>query len=481
MFFLGILLLTIQFVFAESKSPFSKGRVYYLKIIQDFGVVSSSYSSYIKKNLEIVAQDPAAKAVILEVDTPGGAVSDAEKIIKYIHNTPVKTIAFINNSAFSAGALISLAADYTVISERGKIGDAYPIMIGKDGKPVSIEDKGVRAKILSGLRASIRSLAEKRKKRLIKEISAGMYPHLKNMTNSVRNMDKIFEAMIDPDIKLAKEEDGIDLKKDDLLTLSTEDAYRLGVVDGIHNQFDEVLTSYNLKQYDVVELKATTSDQLLGILVHQVTISILLTLGMMGMIMEFWTSGWGVPGTIGILALSLFFYGQIVGNDASQASIVLFLIGIILLGVEFFVIPGFGLVGVGGVIAILLSIFTALGVDFFDISKTSDKLSEAAGILLISLSITITTMIVFSKHIGKTKAFSRFTLKESKIASTSHKIHPELQGKEGIALSTLRPSGIAMIDGQHHDVVSNGEYIEKGSDIQVIDVNEGKVVVTKKL
>lgn len=478
-FIIALIFTLISIAYGEVIDSYSKGRIYYLKTTHDFREVSPSYSIYIKKNFDIVAKDPLAKAIIVEVDTPGGRVDSAEKIIKYFQNSTVKTITFVNNSAFSAGALISLAADYTVMTESGKIGDAYPIMIGAEGKPSSIEDKGVRAKLLSGLRSSIRSLAEKRRERLITEIGEGKYPHLLG-SNSVRNMDKIFESMIDPDIVLTLEEDGHELNKGQILTLTTKEAYKLGVIDGVHNSLDDVLKAFDLKKYELVKLEATTGDQLFYLITHPVTTSILLTLGMLGMMMEFWTAGWGVPGTIGILALSIFFYGQIVGNDHTSASLVLFIIGVILLGVELFVIPGFGIVGVGGVLAIFISIIMALGFNPADIENTADNLVSASVILLISITLTIVLSIILSKKIKKTTSFSKFTLANSKIVDISHKENfSNLVGAEGIALTVLRPSGIVLVNDKNFDAVTYGDFIEKNSKVKITEVRESKIFVKK--
>ncbi len=471
-------LLILGVVYGKPNNNYSLGSVYYLEIIHDFGDVSTAYSSYIKKNLDIVDKDPTAVAVIIEVNTPGGLVSEAEKIIQYIQNTKAKTITFVNPSAFSAGAFISLSSDITIMSKGSKIGDAFPIMIGEGGKPSSIKDKGVRAKILSGLKSSIRSLANKRKKRLILEMSEGKYKHLKE-GNSIRNIEKIMEAMVDPDVELTQEEDGYNLKKGELLTLTGDEAYNLGIADGIYNNRGEVLRAFNLDKYDVIELKPETSDILMSILVHPVTTSILLTLGMLGMIMEFWTSGWGVAGTIGILALSLFFYGQIVGRDASLASLVLFIVGLGLLAVELFVIPGFGIVGVAGAVGILLSFVSAMGVDFFNLSATIDRLADASIVIIISIVAVIIISVLFFKSIRKTKGLSGIILTD-KIEATSHaKEHGNLVNREGVALTILRPSGRGQFDDISCDVITNGECIEKGDKIKAIKNEKGNVVVKK--
>lgn len=458
-----------------------KGKVYYLKIIQDFGAVSSNYSSYLKKKLEEANADPLTEAIVIEIDTPGGAVADAQKIAKYIKNSKNKTITFINDSAYSAGAIISLAADYTVMVEGGKIGDAYPIMI-QGGQPSSIKDKKVQGKIMSGLVALIRGLAEKRQKRLIEEISKGnpRYKHLEN-SNSVRNLTKICSAMVDPDITLSLSEDGFDHKNNQPLTLTTDEAYKLGVADSVKNDIHELLEEFKLSNLELVKLEVDSFDRILTIMTHPIATTILLILGFVGMVMEFTTSGWGVAGTIGIVALALFFYGQIVVNDASLSALVLFILGLILIAVELFVIPGFGLVGAAGVIALSLSIISALGVDFFNLEGTSYKLRDSLVIFIIAILSTGIIIFILSRFIPKTKRFEKFTLANENITSVTFKAdeNKDLIGEEGIVLSTLRPSGVVKINDRRVDVVADSSFIEKGKKVKVIQAGGGKVVVTE--
>ncbi|GMT48788.1 MAG: hypothetical protein IEMM0008_0327 [bacterium] len=472
LFVFGLLFLS----YGQEKS-YSKGRVYYLKIIKDFGEVSSSYSAYIKKNLEKISEDPSVKAVIIEIDTPGGGVGDAIKIAKYIKNAKYKTITFVNDSAFSAGAIISLSADYTVISKGGRIGDAYPIMMGKDGQPTAIKDEKVRIKILSGLRALVKGLAEKRQKRLIREISAGekRYEHLKN-SKSVQNLKKIFAAMVDINIELTMEDDGFKLSSEDLLTLTTDEAYKLGVVDGIYDDVKAIRKEFKLDGYELIELNPTTTDKVFSILTNPAIMSILMTLGMLGMVVELWSAGWGVPGTIGILALSLFFIGQISGNNPDWTALILFIVGIILIALELFVIPGFGIVGVAGLISIVLSFVLAFMGSSFD----GEGLSLNTALLWVTASLvtTIVSVIVIAKYLPKTNVFSKIALVEGKILSTSHTdSHKEVLGKNGRTATPLRPSGIVIINDKRYDVVSTGGFIDRDVNVEVVEAEKGKIIV----
>jgi len=465
----------------EKNKSFSKGNIYIIEPLQSFGAIEPAYSRYLKQKLEIVNNDRNSKAVIIKIDTPGGRVDTTEEIINFIQKVRVKTITFIDNSAYSAGAFVSLAADYTVISDTGKIGAATPITMGEKG-PKSIEDPVVRAKIYSGLKASIRSLAEKRQKRLNKEISLGneSYLHLKDK-NSVRNLDKILEAMISQDVELTMEEDGYTLKKGEVLTLTAKKAYELGIVDGIYNSVDNVLKSHNMhKGYNKIVIKAGQVDNFIAILTNPLTMSILMSLGMLGMIMEFWTPGWGVPGTIGILALSLFFIGQFGVQNPEWSTLVLVMVGFVLLAIEIFVIPGFGIVGVSGIIAILVAFGIALSESSY--GGKGLNMGDAVVWVFVTLIATVALVVIFFKFLPKTKTFSKIALVDGQIGSTSHEIsYDEIIDKEGIALTILRPSGIASINGKRYDVVTAGEFINKNDSIKVVHVEKGKVIVKKNI
>ena len=456
------------------------GRVYYLNIMEDFGVVSASYSGYIKKNLEKVNGDGSAKAIIIEVDTPGGSLSDAQKISKYIKESGVQTITYINDSAYSAGAIIGLSSDYTVITEGGKVGDVYPLVMGEGGEMSSIKDEKVYKKVLSGVKGMMKSLGERRKKRVLRDMEGGdeRYDHLRGK-KSIKHLEKILLAMVDPDLRLRVDREGYNLESGDLLTLTSEEAYRLGVVDGVYESVGDLLRGFNLEGYEFIELEAGLSDKILTLLTNPAVMSLLITLGTLGMVLELWTAGWGVSGTIGILALSLFFIGQFVGGNPEWTGLVLLIIGVVLIGLEIFVSPGFGILGLSG--------FGVLGLGFFIILKNTayggDGVSIGEALNWLSLSMIITGIVLFSgiKFLSSHKLFSGLTLMEGGVLSTiNFKIKDkEIIGKKGKTKTVLRPSGIAEIDNQRYDAISLGEFIDQGERIEVISQERNQLIVRR--
>jgi len=201
--------------------------------------------------------------------------------------------------------------------------------------------------------------------------------------------------------------------------------------------------------------------------------------GLFGLFAEIKTPGWGVAGTISLIALTLFFGSSYILQLASMLEIVLFLLGIILLALEIFVIPGFGITGIAGIVLIIGSLFLSLiGTDmpYIDYSTVSVAVIQLAA----AITGAILLLLVVVKFLPKSTFFNRLILAEAESADKGFVSYPtvkELVGSEGIALTTLRPAGTADFNGQRVDVVADWEYIEKGSRIIVLRVEGIKVVV----
>jgi membrane-bound serine protease (ClpP class) len=201
-------------------------------------------------------------------------------------------------------------------------------------------------------------------------------------------------------------------------------------------------------------------------------------IGFFGLLAEIKSPGWGLPGTAGLIALALFFGSAYILQLASIIEILLFLIGLGLILLEVFVIPGFGVAGISGIILVIASLFLSMvGEDpFLDM--------HAVSIAIIQLSVALLLSLVFifllAKYLPKSNIFKKFVLSEEErsIAGyTSRKDAKEFLGTKGISLTTLRPAGTAEINGRRVDVVTDSEYIEKGIDIEVVEVDGMRIVV----
>jgi membrane-bound serine protease (ClpP class) len=202
-------------------------------------------------------------------------------------------------------------------------------------------------------------------------------------------------------------------------------------------------------------------------------------IGFFGLMAEIKSPGWGVAGTTGLIALTLFFGSSYILQLASVLEILLFIIGLGLLLAEIFIIPGFGVAGISGIILIFASIFLSLlgNKPFIDMEVVSLAIIQVSGAILFALI----GIFILAKYLPKSKAFNKLVLSHSEKSEQGFVSYPsekELLGKEGIAFTTLRPGGTAEIDGKRIDVVANSEYIDKGVRIKVLRVEGVKVVVT---
>ncbi len=387
------------------------------------------------------AERENADAIILRVNTFGGRVDAATQIKDAVMNAGITTVAFIDKRAISAGALISIACEKIFMVPGGTIGAVTP---------VTQEGQKVPEKFVSYMRSEMRATAESR----------GRDP-------------RIAEAMVDEDIEI----DGV-IEAGKLITFTTDEAIEFGYCDGEVNSLRDVLSIIGLDNAEIREPGTNWAEQVVRFLNHPIISSLLITVGMLGLIMEVRSPGWGVPGTMALVALGLFFGTQYILALADVIDIVLFLVGVGLLLVEAFVIPGFGVAGVLGILCMMAGLFMALAGSWPFV--TSDDIYRSIFTLAGSVALTITGAIVLTKFLPKTKLFSTFVLSEEQkreLGYSSHADHKELVGKEGIALTTLRPSGTALIDDERVDVVSDGGYIEANKPVRVVRIEGIRIIV----
>ena len=215
--------------------------------------------------------------------------------------------------------------------------------------------------------------------------------------------------MVDADIAI----EGI-VETGKLLTLTAQRGAELGFVDLIASSRREVLAGFGLAEAEIVEPTQNWAEKLARFLTDPTVSSLLLIIGFLGLVFEVMTPGWGVPGTVGILALFLFFGGRLVVGLAGWGVIGLFILGFVLLLIEVFIIPGFGITGISGIIAI----FASLVLSFRNIREASFAISFA-------MIASFLVVIVMAKHFGKSKAFGRLVLRTAEHTddgySNSHK------------------------------------------------------------
>jgi membrane-bound serine protease (ClpP class) len=412
------------------------------------GIIDLGLAPFVERVLA-EATEAKADAVVLEINTFGGRVDAAVLIRDALLRSPVRTVAFVNKRAISAGALISLAAEKIVMADGGTIGAATPVQMGSPGG----ETKPVDEKSVSYMRKEFRATAESRKR-----------PPL------------VAEAMVDPDVVI----DGV-IEKGKLLTLTTTEALKLKVADVRADSLEAVLEYLKLPGAQIRRPTVNWAEQLVRFFTHPVLSSVLMTIGILGIIVELRTPGFGVPGAIGLTSLGLFFWGHWLVRLAGWEEILLVALGLVLLALEIFVIPGFGITGVLGILALV----GGLALSLIGAGATGGLLLWAVGRVALSLLIAIGASLVLLRLLPHLPYGRSLVLATDLDARAGYASAPESDlkwiGKRGTAATPLRPAGIALFDGERVDVVSRGEYIAADAPIEVVRVDGNRIVVRQAL
>jgi membrane-bound serine protease (ClpP class) len=402
------------------------------------GIIDLGLAPFVQRVLDEAAAAGAA-AVVLEINTFGGRVDAAVQIRDALLNAKVPTLAYVNRRASSAGALIGLAAQHLAMAPGATIGAAAPVMAGgpQGGAQAASE------KTVSYVRKEFRATAESRKR-----------PAL------------IAEAMVDADVAIR----GV-IEKGKLLTLTTDEALKHKVAEFQADSLAAALARLGIKDAEVRRAAPNWAENVVRFLTHPVVSSLLVTIGMLGIIVELRTPGFGVAGAIGVGSLAAFFWGHWLVQLAGWAELLLALGGVVLLLVEVFLIPGFGLAGILGILALL----AALVMSVVGTGATPEFFMLAAGRMLFALLAALLASFLMLRFLPRTR-FGRQLILDTGLR---HAPPDDLRwlGKRGRASTPLRPAGIADIEGARVDVVSDGELIEPGALLEVTRVDGNRIVV----
>ncbi|MCR6544937.1 nodulation protein NfeD [Dehalobacterium formicoaceticum] len=405
------------------------GDVVYIIPIE--GNIDPALASFVERIYDEAEEADAAR-VILEIDTYGGYIDAAILINERALRSSVPTTSFVTKKAISAGALITLSGEKIFMAPGTTIGAAEP----------RLGDQKADEKVVSMWSQKLRAAAE-----------------------TYGRDGNIAAAMADADIEI----EGLKAKGK-LLTLTQQQALELKMADFSAANRQEVLNLSNLSDSRVVVAEAISAENLARWVTNPYISPILLTIGFAGIILELLTVGWGVSGLLGLTSLGLYFGGHFIAGFTGWESILLFIIGIILMLVEIFVVPGFGIAGVAG-----------LGAMIFSIILTATSLEQAIISLIIALLGTVVLVVISFKYMRTRRLWNRLILGTRQEKSEGY-VAPEenlseLLGAQGISLTPLRPSGTAEINGKRIDVVTEGGFIPRDTEVQVVQVEGTRVVV----
>lgn len=415
------------------------------------------------------AAEAGADCILIEMGTPGGRVDAALDIIDLILDSEIPTAIYVTeDDATSAGAIISIAAEKIFMKEGSQIGTAAPVLVGGGG-----ESEAMNAKTLSYVKAKVRSICEQRG-----------FPEEKT---------RIFEAMVDKEIEIPDPDDPEKFitQKGELLTMTSSEALDAGVIDGVTESRGEVLAALGMENAEIAELRESPFEQLARFLSSMQVSSLLLALAVLGLFWEFRTPGFGLPGIAGAAALILFFWGHSIAGLTGWEVPILFGLGILLVSLEAFVIPGFGLTGILG----FFCIFASLLVTLMDRPPTNPHFWGTfewgelyTPFLVTSISVMAGLCLAFLAPFlfpaaARTEVGSWLMLKDSVSREKGYQSAKDgldrFKGMIGVAKTPLRPAGIAYIDGERLDVVSQGGFVPANSTVEVVKVEGRRIVVRK--
>ncbi len=389
------------------------------------GEINTAQYSFIHDSLSR-AEAENAELVILEINSLGGFVDPALKIRDRIFNSSIRVVTFINGRAWSAAALIALAGEDMYVSSGSSIGAA--------------ETRPNEEKYISALRKEFSATAEKRGKD-----------------------GQIAEAMVDADIFIPEL---IDEGK--LLTLTAQESLNLGISDYMAADLNQIRENEDLTSIEINTVNKSNLQILTFILTSPYVSGLLLVIAFSALIFEALTPGFAVGGTIGILALIIFFAGHILTGSIGTGMLILFFIGILLILVEVFIIPGFGVAGISGITAVLVSLF-------FVFPNRTIAINVLLGVVFLTLLIAY----IMFKKIGTSRFWNKISLDTDSREYFSSANKKDYLGSKAVTITKLRPAGIIDIHGDRVDAVSEGSFIDKNVEVKVISVSGSRIVVRK--
>ncbi len=392
------------------------------------------------------AHEMKADAILINMNTYGGAVDAADSIRTRILRSDIPVYVLIDNNAASAGALISLACDSIFMKSGATLGAAT--VVNQTGE-VQAE------KIQSYFREKMRATAE----------ATGRDPD-------------IAEAMVDAD----KEVEGVS-EKGKIVTLTASKAIELGFCEGEYESPNQVLKHCGFTEYTIEKQKLTTIDEIIGILINPALSGLLILVIFGGIYFELQSPGVGFPLAAAIIAALLYFMPLYLEGLADNWEILLFIVGVVLIGLEVFVIPGFGIAGIAGLTlafaGLILSLVGNVGFDFDPVP--SGRLVEAGLIVVLSGSVSIFGSLFLAVKLFESGVLSHLVLKadqkkEDGYVGTSTSEF-DLIGRIGVAYTDLHPSGKVEIESTLHDATAMAGFITKGSKVKVIDYSTAQIKV----
>ena len=437
----------------------SRPLVYRINIKENIG---SNTWVYLRNGLH-QANEKNADVVLLHMNTYGGAVLEADSMRTAILNSTIPVHVFIDVNAASAGALVAIACDSIYMRSGGSMGAATVV----DG----VSGDQAPDKYQSYMRGIMRATAESHG--YTETVVGG------DTIRKWRRDPKVAEAMVDERIVIPGYADSTQI-----LTLTAIQAEELGYSEGIAESVHEVIVSrIGYSDYELETYNPTLYDKIKGFLTNGVLQAFLIMFIIGGIYFELQSPGVGFPTAIAITAAILYFTPLYLTGYAQNWEVLLFVLGLILIVFEIFVIPGFGITGILGILLVVTSLILALigNVRFNFEGIPGREIFQSIMTVLGGLGMSIILIIYLTSRIGKKGFLKNVALHADQEGYVSVSMEPvSLVGKTGIAANTLRPSGKVEVDGEYYDAISLRGMIEKGDEVIVKRYENFQLYVTRK-
>ncbi len=393
--------------------------------------------SYLTERAVEAAELKKVDFILIDIDTYGGAVADADKIRTSLLRTKIPTLAYIKNNAASAGALISIACDSIYMRSGSTIGAA--VVVNEQGEPMP-------EKYQSYMRKKMRATAEE----------TGRNP-------------LIAEGMTDEDVVI----DSIK-ERGKIITLSTEEAIKVGYCNARIDDEKVLLERLGGDRVKLITNEVSIAQKLMMHFLSPFVSGILLLIIFAGIYFEFKAPGTLFPIAISMIAALFYFAPLYIEGLAQNWEILLFVVGVILLGIEVFLIPGFGVTGISGIILIVAGLTLALirNINFDFTLVPEDEIGTSFLIVTVTMISPLIFLLLFGNRILKTTFWNRLSsgekLSSGKGYSVAGNTRLDLVGTFLPVVADLRPAGKIELDGVRYDAISEGDFIRKDSIVKVL-------------
>lgn len=398
------------------------------------------------KNAFAEAKKLNADHILIHMNTYGGLLDAADSIRTIILQSDIPVYVFIDNNAASAGALISIACDSIYMREGANIGAAT--VVDQSGKPLP-------DKYQSYMRSMMRSTAE----------ASGRDP-------------EIAQAMVDPRIFIENVSD-----TGNVLTFTTSEAIEFNYCEGKVNSISELITMLGITEYEIIEQELSAIDLIIGFLIKPYISGILIMLIIGGIYFELQSPGLGFPSAAAIIGALLYFAPLYVEGIAEHWEIALFFVGVVLIAIEIFAIPGFGIAGISGILFVITGLTLSMA-ESFNLQGSYVDLTPLINAFFIVISATFLAIIgsiYLSKKMLTSKAFGHLALastqKSQEGFSISENAYEDVIGQKGVAHTNLRPAGKVIINNEYFDATALTGFIDKGKAVEVVKYETAQLFV----